>query len=145
MSLERHGRIFLPAQVHNNSSANKSPSTEGSFFAGGEVPIFDVVNHKRNDCIFFHTTTKDRLDSIFGEGLKINSIPSWQSRAEPWVYLSTVPWDGGEVILNVNLSDFSIDEARSDVGWAFVDDDKWEERWQLRVFKNIPPDRISKC
>lgn len=102
---------------------------------------YDVINHKTNDCIWYHTTTKDRLDSILSDGLKINSQPHWQSKPEPWIYLSPQPWSGGDVVLEVDLSGFSEDENRSEVGWAFIDN--WEDRWQLRVFVDIPPDRIK--
>lgn len=104
--------------------------------------MYDVFNHTENSCIWFHTTTKDRLYSILSNGLKINSEPTWQSAPEPWIYLSTVPWTvSNGIILEVDLSGFSGDDSRSEVGWAFVDD--WDSRWQLRVYKDIPSDRIK--
>lgn len=106
------------------------------------------MNPARGDCIWFHTTPKERLERILREGLHVNSPPTWQAAPEPWIYLSTRPWRCGEheqVVLEVNLAGFSEDEARSEVGWPFVDGpgtESWESRWQLRVTRDIPPERI---
>jgi hypothetical protein len=107
------------------------------------VPGIGIVNHLRGDCIWFHTTPTERLDSILRDGLKCNSPPAWQSRPEPWIYVSTKPWQCGEheqVVLAVDLSDVPWDKA----GWPFVDygGEEWENRWQLRVFVDIPPGKI---
>jgi hypothetical protein len=99
----------------------------------------DVINHETENCIWYHTTYVSRLQFILNEGLRINSLPSWQFAPEPWIYVSTIPWhvkDG--IILEVNLSFLNIDEC----GWPFVDAD--EPKWQLRVFKDIPASCVKK-
>lgn len=106
----------------------------------------DVINHKNNNCIWYHTTTNDKVDSIIKNGLKINSSPTWQNKPEPWIYLSVVPWKEGKdiTIFEVDLSFLDTNEC----GWAFADEDTpLEELWQLRVFKNIPSNKIKiyKC
>ena len=101
-----------------------------------------VINHKTGKCIWYHTTPNRNVSKILKEGLKINSTPEYQNAPEPWIYVSTVPWSGGEgkTIFEVDLSDISVLEA----GWPFgQDEDPIEKRWQLRVMKNIPPDKIS--
>ena len=105
----------------------------------------EVVNHKNGKCIWYHTTTPDRVDAIKKQGLKINSLPTWQSSKEPWIYLSTEPWStdscGDYVILEVNLDWLPVENC----GWAFADPDnkeEWANRWQLRVFVDIPADKI---
>jgi hypothetical protein len=110
----------------------------------------EVINHKRGDCIWYHTTTPDRLLSIKLQGLKCGSPPTWQSKAEPWIYVSTEPWtplnelldmaDARHIILQVDLSWL---ESRF-CGWPFVEPDtkEWDDRWQLRVFKDIPSEYI---
>lgn len=104
-----------------------------------------VVNHKRGDCIWFHTTTLDRWGSIEKLGLKINSAPTWQSAPEPWIYVSTEPFspDDGNIVLEVDLSWLPVE----DCGWPFLDgkdDPEWDNRWQLRVFRDIPPEYIKR-
>jgi hypothetical protein len=101
----------------------------------------DVINHKRGDCLWYHTTLESRLPAIKKEGLRINSPPVWQGRPEPWIYVSTEPWPyklNGELvaILEVDLSFIDQHEA----GWPFVEPEtkEWEDRWQLRVFRDIP-------
>ncbi len=104
----------------------------------------DVLNHVRGDCVWFHTTPAGRVRSILAEGLRPGSPPTWQSAPEPWIYLSTTPWNDdteGQVVLAVDLSGFGTDE----VGWPFVDgpgSESWEQRWQLRVMRPIDPERI---
>ena len=107
----------------------------------------NVVNHKNGKCIWYHTTTAERLSSILKHGLKINSQPTWQASKEPWIYLSTEPWNpdscGDYVILEVNLDWLSAENC----GWAFADpgnEEEWANRWQLRVFVDIPADKIRK-
>ena len=107
----------------------------------------EVVNHKNGKCIWYHTTTAERLNSILKHGLKINSRPVWQAQKEPWVYLSTEPWNpdswGDYVILEVNLDWLPAENC----GWAFADpgnEEEWANRWQLRVFVDIPADKIRK-
>lgn len=102
----------------------------------------DVINPKTGNCIWYHTTTFDRIRSIAEGGLKPGSQPTWQSSPEPWVYLSTIPWNdvGGDwIVLEVDLSTFE----KTDVGWAFADENTPEEElWQLRCLKTIPPEAI---
>ncbi len=111
---------------------------------------YDIINHTRGDAIWFHTTLPNRLESILENGLKISSDPNWQIAPEPWIYLSTVPWhliERDHVIFEIDLSGFSENEAKSECGWAFADPDdekEWKDRWQLRVFRDIPPERIRK-
>jgi hypothetical protein len=95
----------------------------------------DVINHKTNNCIWYHTTPDDKIDKIIKEGLKINSKPSWQSKPEPWIYVSTMPWkQESSIILEVDLSFLNQNEC----GWAFADENTpIEELWQLRVFRDI--------
>lgn len=95
----------------------------------------DVINHETNNCIWYHTTNKDRLESILTNGLKINSPPVWQGSPEPWIYLSTTPWNTiNHIVLEIDLSFLD----KEDCGWAFADNDSpIEQRWQLRVFNNI--------
>ena len=100
-----------------------------------------IINHLDDSTIWYHSTPKDRLESILEHGLKINSPPTYQSRPEPWIYLSPAPWEMGElVILQVNLDEV----AESDAGWAFTspEDDNWDDRWQLRVMVDIPTSKI---
>ncbi|MDD5065024.1 MAG: hypothetical protein PHQ35_09755 [Phycisphaerae bacterium] len=96
----------------------------------------DVINHKTGSFIWYHSTPKERLDNIRKEGLKINSEPSWQGEPEPWIYVSTIPWNAeNNVVLEVDLSFLNTYEC----GWPFVDKDTpLEDLWQLRVFKDIP-------
>ena len=100
-----------------------------------------VINHKRGDCIWFHTTKPERVENIKRFGLKIGSEPTWQSHPEPWIYVSTEPWypeDTGWIVLEVDLSWLSV----KDCGWPFIDytnSEEWDNRWQLRVFKDVPP------
>jgi hypothetical protein len=109
----------------------------------GGVYGMQVINHKRGDCIWYHTTPMSRIKSILKRGLKINSKPTYQEYKEPWIYVSTKPFLDIElitrpfVVLEVDLSWLSPD----DCGWPFVDPDtkEWEGRWQLRVFRNISP------
>ncbi len=109
---------------------------------------FDVVNPARGDCLWYHTTPAERVEAILRDGLRVNSPPVWQAAPEPWIYLSTMPWLCGEheqVVLEVDLAGFSRDEARSDVGWPFVDgpgSESWERRWQLRVFRDVEAGRV---
>jgi hypothetical protein len=96
----------------------------------------DIINHKTGNTIWYHTTTKDRVPSILKTGLKINSKPTWQINPEPWIYVSTIPWNcTGNATFEVDLSFLDI----NDCGWAFADaDSPPNEKWQLRVFKDIP-------
>jgi hypothetical protein len=105
-----------------------------------------VINYKNNSCIWYHTTPLERVETILREGLKINSEPTWQSSSEPWIYLSVEPWlpESKEpyTVLEVDLSFLHT----NDCGWPFVDptnDAEWDGRWQLRVFKDIPPEYIK--
>lgn len=89
-----------------------------------------VINPKRDDCIWYHSTPNERVESILKNGLKINSKPTWQSKPEPWIYVSTTPFDesDGTTTFEVDLSELPWDMA----GWPFDSD------WQLRVFCDIP-------
>lgn len=105
----------------------------------------EVINHKRGDCVWFHTTPLSRWGSIERAGLKINSPPTWQTSPEPWIYVSTEPFSPGEnnMVLEVDLSWLSTE----DCGWPFLDgrdDPDWDNRWQLRVFRDIPPEYIRR-
>ncbi len=103
----------------------------------------DVINHESGTCVWYHTTPNDRVGSILRDGLKVNSKPTWQDKPEPWIYVSTLPW-GNEDNVTILEVDLSVIET-TDAGWPFVDEGtpEWEERWQLRVFKDIPPDKVK--
>jgi hypothetical protein len=100
-----------------------------------------IVNPNDESFIWYHTTHKDRLERVLEEGLIRNSEPVWQSGPEPWIYLSTVPWEyEGGVILEIDLSRFKFEY----VGWAFANENSpKEEKWQLRCFVHIPPEVIK--
>ena len=96
-----------------------------------------LINPETNNTIWYHSTPKERLDSILKEGLRINSIPTFETGGPyPWIYVSTVPFDPDNqklVLLQIDLRD--IPEERA--GWPF------EDRWQLRVFMDIPAKYIN--
>lgn len=104
-----------------------------------------ILNHVTDSYIWFHTTPKDRLESVLREGLKINSPPTCQAAPEPWIYVSTEPfWMENSVVLEVDLEDV----RHVDAGWPFMsgpekDPEEWKIRWQLRVLVHIPPDRLK--
>lgn len=89
-----------------------------------------IINPKRNNCIWYHSTPRERVKSILKSGLKINSEPTWQSKPEPWIYVSTIPFFElpDYVTFEVDLSKLAWEKC----GWAF---DGYE---QLRVFEDIP-------
>lgn len=101
----------------------------------------DVINHKTGTCIWYHSAPVERVKNILREGLKINSKPTWQANPEPWIYVSTEPWNSdSNVVFEVDLSFLNTDEA----GWPFgQDEEPLENRWQLRVFKDIPSSFIK--
>ena len=107
----------------------------------GRLKEIGIVNHLRNDCIWYHSTPAERAAKIMSEGLKINSPPTFQSVPEDRIYLSTNPFMEDEfVVLEVDLSLLEWKYA----GWPFVDDNTpLEERWQLVVTKDIPNDWIK--
>ena len=97
-----------------------------------------VINHKNNSCIWYHTTPNDRVEKILREGLRINSDPGWQEEPEPWIYVSTEPF-----MLSPETTTFEVDLSflgGLECGWPFTEPGApdWEDRWQLRVFKDIP-------
>ena len=94
-----------------------------------------VINPENNSTIWYHSTPNDRVESILKNGLLINSKPEYQSKPEPWIYVSTVIFtnEKGFTTFEVNLDE--IDE--DDVGWPF------EDNWQLRVFVNIPANKLK--
>jgi len=101
-----------------------------------------IVNAKNNSFIWYHMTPKSNLDSILKYGLKINSPPTWNSHAEPWLYLSSIvdgygiPLTNEWVTLKVDLSELMWDRC----GWPFIDTDtEPEDYWQLRVIDDIDP------
>ena len=101
----------------------------------------DVINHKNGTCVWYHSTPKERVGSILQEGLRINSPPTWQSGPEPWIYMSTIPWNAeNNTVLEVDLSFLNTYEA----GWPFgQDEEPLENRWQLRVLIDIPKRYIN--
>ena len=94
-----------------------------------------LINPKSGNCIWYHSTPKERVDLILKEGLKINSEPTYQFSKEHWIYIATIPFNTnpGFITFEVDCSD--IDEEKA--GWPFSSD------WQLRVFEDIPPDKLK--
>lgn len=94
-----------------------------------------IKNHLFNNFKWYHSTLNGLVKKIQEEGLRINSIPEFQSKTEPWIYVSTFPF-----CLEKDFSTFEVDLSQFD-----SDDTIWlddglplEKRWQLRVTKNIP-------
>ena len=103
----------------------------------------DVINHVRGDCVWYHSTPIERVEKILKEGLRINSLPSWYSSPMPWIYVSIRPNDykqEGYATIETDLSFLNPKEC----GWPFVEPGmpEWEERWQLRVFRDIPAEKL---
>lgn len=104
-----------------------------------------ILNHKNDSYIWYHTTPQERVDSILKDGLKINSPPTYQGGPEPWIYVSTEPfWMENGVTLKVDLEDVK----HKDAGWPFQsgpeeDPEEWEARWQLRVFVDVPTEKLK--
>jgi len=104
-----------------------------------------ILNHRTDSFVWYHTTPVERLNSILENGLKINSPPTCQGSAEPWIYVSTEPfWIKDGIVLEVDLEEMKHDDA----GWPFMsgpeeDPEEWATRWQLRVFVNVPPKKLT--
>ena len=94
-----------------------------------------IVNPVSGNYMWYHSTPIERADSIRKNGLKINSEPTWQSKPEPWIYVSVVPFFElpDYVTFEVDLSKLPWDKC----GWAFDGEE------QLRVFEDIPTEWLK--
>lgn len=109
-----------------------------------------MVNPLTKTHTFYHVTTKDRLESILKEGLRINSKPTWYSRPYPFICLGTVPFidfltdeygvSPNAVLLEVDMKGFIEDEEERRA-WNEREFD-WRD-WQVKIEHNIPPERVK--
>jgi len=95
-----------------------------------------IWNHKTKSYIWYHSTLNGLVDKISKEGLKIFSIPTFQTSSEDRIYVSTLPFT-----LEKDFSTFAVDLSElswEDAGWPFgTSEEPLEKRWQLVVMKNI--------
>jgi hypothetical protein len=110
-----------------------------------------MINIYDNSNIFYHCTPNYNVKNILIEGLKIKSIPNWYCRKHPYIWISTVPFydffsekDGTGYyqysLLEIDLKDFSNDKFRKKFNTQL-----WtEDMWQIKIFENIPENRIKK-
>ena len=104
-----------------------------------QIGIFNVEN---NSYIWYHSTPSGLVSKIRKEGLKINSIPTYQDLPEPRIFISTHPFifSPDFVTFRVDLSYFPIKYAK----WPFNEGDKpLEERWQLCIYHDISPHLLT--
>lgn len=99
-----------------------------------------IYNCLYKNYIWYHCTPPERVNSILKEGLKINSMPTYQDCPEPWIYVSSKPFFLNLVVLTIDLSYLPWDKA----GWPFGEEEKpIEERIQLRILEDIPVKYIN--
>ena len=101
-----------------------------------------ILNHEDGTFVWYHSTPKSRYKSIKQNGLKINSLPTYQDVPEPWIYVSSHPFivNNDFITFKVNLSWLNHEYA----GWPFGEDEKpLHERWQLRIFCDIAYEHLT--
>jgi len=81
----------------------------------------------------YHSTTKDRVESIMQDGLLPNSEPTWFISKTPYVMLSLKPW--------VDLN--GIDTVVLEVEHPEIKVEMFNDPEGLRWDKPIPPEYIA--
>jgi len=94
-----------------------------------------IINYTNNSYIWYHSTLNGLVDKILSQGLKIYSIPTLQEVIQPCIYVSVMPFcrEADYTTLAVDLSNINIKDISYPV----------DMQWQLRIFKNIPPEYLS--
>ncbi len=101
-----------------------------------------IFNVKNNTFIWYHSTLSGLASKILKEGLRINSIPTFQDSPEPRIFVSTHPFT-----TNKDFVTFKVDLSNLDdqyVKWPFNECEKpLQKRWQLCVYCDIPANLLT--
>ena len=86
------------------------------------------------------------------KGLKINSKPLWYSRKYPFILISIVPFvdymkneDGNvpnPVLLELNMKGYRVNGSE-ETPEEWNNSEFCNRDWQIKIFGNIPPERIK--